>query len=176
MRTNDVPLSSKAIGYANLHDLLDLVLSVLPKEEQERTGGYFTIYRGITSDNTSYEMFGRLVGIVPKEKEDRYRAFSAEKALRLSLHDDHVSSFQSCDETNNKWPGAVRRDKECDIFSFSGLPWKADEALMLAFCVNTGEMTCYEAYEIAKSSENDVYMTLTEKDESLVAGFATKHP
>ncbi|MDO8650236.1 MAG: hypothetical protein Q7K33_02895 [Candidatus Berkelbacteria bacterium] len=169
-------LLSKAIGSANLGQLLGQVLSLLPEEEQERTGGYFTIYHPVTSDHTSYEMFGRLVGLVPKEKEDRYRAFSAEKALRLSLHDDHVSSFQSCDGANNKWPGAVRKEKESDIFSFSGLPWKADEAFVLAYCVKTGELTCYEAYDIAKISENDVYEALMMKDESLTAGFATKHP
>ena len=112
-------------------------------------------------------MFGSLVGTVPKEKEDKYRAFSAEKALRLSLHDDHVSSFQSRNEANDQWPGAVRRDKEEDIFSFSGLPWKADEALVLLFCVKTKEMSCQEAYDIAKISNNDVYAALLEKDESL---------
>lgn len=175
MRT-DVPLSSKAIACVNLHELLGLVLSVLPEEEQERTGGYFTVYRGHTSDNTSYKMFGRLVGTVPKEKEDRYRAFSAEKALRLSLHNDHVSSFQSRDETNNKWPGAVRKDKESDIFSFSGLPWKADEALVLMYCVKAGEMLAHEAYEIAKISDNDVYMTLVRQHDSLQGPCETKHP
>ena len=164
---NHVPLSSKAIDSVSLLRLLDLVLGVLPEQERGRVGGFLTIYRRLCPDHTIYEMLGCLAGSVQPNKVNKYQGFSAEKALRLSQHHDHVSSFQSYSAATDKWPGAVRKNEESDIFSFSGLPWKADEALVLAYCVNTGEMSRQEAYDIAKISDNDVYGALLEKDKSL---------
>ena len=144
------------------------VLPLLPTEEVERTGGYFSFY-SLTDigDGPVYSITGFRVGTVPTEKEDRYRTFSAEKLLRLSMYPRHKSSFESQDPANNQWPGAVR-GKEY-LRSFSGLPWKGDEAISLACAVDGGDLTSIEALDIATTSGNEIYRSLCDQYEELRA-------
>lgn len=142
---------------AHLHDCFRRVLALLPAEVQAtHSGGYYTRYH-MNLSHRYYTMEGVVIGSVYAEKEVKGRTYSAEKPLRLSMCPGHVSSYQSRDEANGKWAGAIRLNDDDDIDSFSGLTWKGDEAMMLLFRVEQGRMTAREAYEIAKISENDLY-------------------
>ena len=69
------------------------------------------------------------IGGVLEEKAEKYCAFAMEKVARLARHPDHRTSYESRDPEENKWGGAVRIGDY--IFSMSGLPELADEAVML---------------------------------------------
>ena len=70
------------------------------------------------------------------EKAQKYWELCQEKATRLVSNPRHVSSWQSQNESEGKYAGAVRvRDL---ILSFSGFPALWDEACMLAVGHNIG--------------------------------------
>jgi len=93
------------------------------------------------------------VGQVPFEKVGKYLCLADEKANRLGIHAGlgHRSSWQSRDGLN-KWGGAVLVGDL--IFSFSGLPELADEAVMLLAARACGLMAHASACGIAHASNN----------------------
>ena len=90
---------------------------------EEKNGGYMCV-----TDAQGQLEAAFLVGKVPLEKAKMYAFFAQEKATRLSLHKDHVTSWQSRNETEKKYGGAIRVNDH--IFSFSGLLELFDEFLM----------------------------------------------
>ena len=78
-------------------------------------------------------------GEIPEEKRQKYFELSQEKATRLfsqvnmHLPDGHTSSFQSRNEENEQYGGAIYVNCHSTVFilSFSGMPELIDEAMML---------------------------------------------
>jgi len=97
---------------------------VLP-EHDKRLGGFFCIANG----KTGLPYLVKVVGNPPEDKREAYFFFAREKARRLAEHPEHMSSWESRNPELDQWGGAVRRGDF--IFSFSGLPELADEALIL---------------------------------------------
>ncbi len=98
---------------------------VLP-EYNRRPGGFFCIADG----KTGLPLLVKVVGSPPEDKGEKYFSFAQEKARRLAKHPEHMSSWESRDPESDQWSGAVRYGGL--IFSFSGLPELADEALILS--------------------------------------------
>ncbi len=87
-------------------------------------------------------------------------AFSQEKARRLAdrTHLGEVSSWQSRNESEDKWGGAVSVDDL--IFSLSGLPELGDEAVSLTAAVlysDASPRVIDIARDIAKKSHNPYF-------------------
>ena len=109
-------------------------MSDLPGREYDRRG-YLTLMNGITGEIIFTVPFGE----IPEDKDEIYFRFSQEKASRLfsqvNLHlpNVHTSSFQSRNEEEEKYGGAIYFDLHSAviILSFSGMPELIDEAMML---------------------------------------------
>lgn len=92
---------------------------------QGRTGAYFCV----AHKETGAPLFVVPVLNVPREKARKYCRLSQEKAQRLSDHPGHLTSKESANPKEDKWPGAIKGDKH--IYSLSGLPGDGDEASMM---------------------------------------------
>jgi hypothetical protein len=90
-------------------------------------------------------------GRIPKDKIWKYWRLATEKSYRLSIHPEHVSSWQSRDG-ETKWGGAIRVEEY--ILSFSGLPELWDEALMLLTARVSSHMKSEIAESVASISSN----------------------
>ncbi len=136
----------------NLKLSLRLVLSELGDDANGREGGYFRLFSSI-----GYRLFEQmccLVGSVEPDKIKKYEELSAEKAIRAHKK-GHVSSWVSRDPGNLKFGGAIHAGG--DLFmSFSGLPEKGDEALMLVVAHRIGVISMRDVSTIVKISHNDV--------------------
>ncbi len=124
----------------------------VPDFPKEKSGGYCVIKSRY--DGRTLLVFQ--VGDVPLDKVEKYFSIANEKADRLITHksEGHWSSWQSRDGVS-KWGGAVLVPDF--IFSFSGLPELADEAVMLL-----AARACYlllpnSACYIASISNNNLF-------------------
>lgn len=131
--------------------------------EKERSGGYFCLVRESMNAKTSTGGLPIILvpcGVFPLEKAEKYLNLCQEKAKRLAILGG-LSSWESRNPEENKWGGAVRfRDL---IFSFSGFPELADEAVMLATAIryyNAPDISM-EAWEIARRSQNPYWDILS---------------
>ena len=99
-------------------------------EYERRAGGYFCLSTVCYSNAPLRVM---MVGDPPADKRAKYFELCIEKANRLIANglgpQQHKLSWQSRNEAYDQWGGAVRWGDY--VFSFSGLPELADEALML---------------------------------------------
>ncbi len=94
------------------------------------------------------------IGIVPPEKDEKYRRLAPEKVYRVHLtHDD--SSWLTRDEKQDRWGGAIRGRKF--IYGFSGFPELWDEAIVLELAVILHDLSVRKAREIAKASGNGYF-------------------
>lgn len=148
-----------------LNRCAERVIALVQKDEPERKGGYFSAFESDESVLNGYCVSGVCVGTSPAAKNLRYQTLSAEKAFRLAARPDDLSSWQSRDPNDDKWGGAVRGDTS--IFSFSGLPELADEAISLYVAIEFEELTPEKAMEIAKISSNEYYFRLAESEPKL---------
>jgi len=129
--------------------------------EHSRGGGYLTVLEILDLESSKTRNETRMVGTVPdQDKAGQYYGFSREKPARLYAEIlrgvvGAVSSWQTRNESEFRYGGAIRAGRF--IFSFSGLPEHADEALMLMLAVHFGFLTHTEAIEITKISENPIY-------------------
>jgi len=127
-----------AIKIATLVSACQTMLVTMLREFGEREdwggrkGGYFCVADGLTGT----PLLIALVGQVPLEKVEKYMEFAQEKARRLSSRIGDVSSWESRNLDHNQYGGAIRVENK--IFSFSGLPELADEALMLSVALMYG--------------------------------------
>lgn len=139
---------------------MNMVLEELRKQGETRSGGYLTLFNA-----TNKQMvFSIPLGEIPKEKEEKYRTLSLEKAIRLSgkLDDGDASSWQSRDPEKQQWGGAVSIG-EGFILSFSGLPELADEALVLLIAMDATEnegLMMPVAEQIARTSDNKLFQVI----------------
>ena len=114
-----------------------------------------------------------LVGLMgdpsPPKKVREYWDFSQEKPRRLSRHPEHVSSFQSRNDAEEQYPGAIRG---YDVLGgFSGLPWKAEEGFVIALFRFGGLISEQMVNKIVQTSDNElagpIYSTMVKETTSL---------
>ncbi len=145
----------------HVESILEDCLGVIGPQDPPRTGGHFRVY----DLNTGDQIVWCSVGEVNGERGAKYARFSREKAVRLqNTHKElgHSSSWQSRDKGQEMWGGAVALKKAGLIFSFSGLPEKADEALCLVVGRTLGLIDKEDARAIAETSTNTYYAMLME--------------
>ena len=139
-------------------NLLVGAIQKLPNWPEGRNKGYCTVISSI--DGRVILSFQ--VGDCPPEKVDKYYTLANEKAQRLRIHASshgHVSSWQSMNEAENKFAGAISIGSV--IFSFSGLPFGlADEAIVLLAAAHCSFIPAEEAIEIARVSSNKFFTDL----------------
>ena len=97
-----------------------------------REGGYFCMADGL---NGGAPLIIVPIGRIRFDKAEKYLRLSREKGVRLASHfiDGHWTSWESRseNETDEKFPGAIRLQGYTDTFSLSGLPSLGDEAVSL---------------------------------------------
>lgn len=93
------------------------------------------------------------IGEVNEEKAKKRFEFSQEKAMRLFRSEHHKTSYQSRNESENKYGGAIATSNL--IFSCSGLPELMDEAIMLISACHSGFLNDYEALDMAQISRGE---------------------
>ncbi len=108
--------------YPKINNLIDTANLLLPKEDR-RTGGYLTIMDGYKGQILTIIA----VGHIPTEKQDKYLTCSVEKAFRLFGNLDHKTSWESHNDANMQYPGAIRGLGA--IYSFSGHQGDVDEGI-----------------------------------------------
>jgi hypothetical protein len=117
--------------------LLEALGNLIPEavdliNDPKRKGGYLCV-----TMPTGTPLCVLIVGEVePEEKAQKYFEFCQEKAKRLAANAGHVSSWQSRDESQNRYGGAIRTGKF--ILSFSGFPEDWDEACMVVAAQQCG--------------------------------------
>jgi hypothetical protein len=126
LHTDELPWIIQGI-IDNLPREFNQVWNSLQKEEKEKyTGGYFCL---TDVDNPECPRFMMYLPTLFPERQSKCFRLSLEKAQRLLEHPTDCSSWQSRNQNDSKWGGAVRWGDFA--FSFSGLPELKDEALML---------------------------------------------
>lgn len=139
---------------------LETWLTLPNNPSPEKQGGYLAVF-----DHRGHLGFVCRIGEVPDDKADKYFALAVEKGRRLISRYDHSSSFESRDPNADQWGGAVRMNNGW-IFSFSGLPELADEALMLIsgvsirWLTHSSDLSRHSAQEVAKLNNNRFYYSL----------------
>jgi hypothetical protein len=135
--------------------ILKEMIDKFPAEMQNRGGGYLTVWCfGDDAPMISEEINLGLCDI--SAKLEAYKFNSLEKAKRLIEMVDrpeHVSSWQSRDFDNKKYGGAIAGYDA--VFSFSGLPEKLDEYLMVVLAWQLGNIDQNRIEEIARISDNE---------------------
>jgi hypothetical protein len=149
------------------------VAGMLPLDKQEEGGqsGYLTCLITDPSKSVNWvegEIKQEKIGTNCGPQELFRRRNSGEKVLRLSWNPMHWLSWESRDEDNKFWGGAVRLTAWL-IVGFSGMPQEADEAAILYLGVRTGLCTLAYANRLAAISNNDYWRQLKEKH-SLLRG------
>jgi hypothetical protein len=146
--------------------LLNVFAGIPEFSEKARTGGYLSVTAKFADEVLLLSRIGTIAhadDANPKyqTKARKYVSCSLEKGRRLIFKAaslGHLSSWQSQDEANDQYAGAVW----CDEFavSFSGLPALADEAFCLVLSVHLGWMEPGRAYNIAQLSNNPYFESL----------------
>jgi len=150
-------------GLLDTQNIVNEVEDVFPRALQligdaTRTGAVLTIV-GV-SEESLFEL-RCMLGTAPADKRAKYWAFSMEKAQRLLAHPNHDSSFESRNEAELQYGGAVRA-QTC-IISLSGLPEKWDEAVTLVLACRTGVMDEKKAGLIAQANQNPHFKELLQE-------------
>ena len=142
----------------HLPDLFDELNEALPAEDR-RGGGWFCI----REERDQAPLVIVRVGGQPLEKSNASMRRCQEKAASLQSRSGDVSSYQSRNESQDQWGGAIRWDQY--ILSFSGLPEKADEVLMIMLAqmeewadAGIKRLSHLQAAEILRASENPYMM------------------
>lgn len=91
--------------------------------ERQRFGGYLTVLDA----NDGKVLLVLACGFVPKDKTEKYYRLSIEKAKRVFVDKQHNTSWDSRDEANSQYPGAIRGVE--GVYSFSGHQSDVDEAI-----------------------------------------------
>lgn len=117
----------------------------------DRYGGYLTIMER----NSGRVLLTVPVGTCAKPKVKAYRDFSIEKADRVFGNPTHISSWETRNESEQKYGGAIVAGDL--ILSFSGFPEHWDETLVLTLAARHGWITRDEAEAITKISDNQIF-------------------
>ena len=95
-------------------------------DSRGRTGGFLCV----AEPNGKILLVCQIGEVVDPADAARYLVFCQEKATRLALNPESISSWQTRNEADNKYGGAVR-GPDGRIFSFSGLSEHLDEVLAM---------------------------------------------
>jgi hypothetical protein len=98
--------------------------AISPLNKENKQGGYFTLL----DKKSGHILVTAQIGKIPDDKYKKYHDFSIEKARRV-FKTNRFTSYATRDEKKNQYGGAISTNDH--IFSFSGLPELADEALMI---------------------------------------------
>lgn len=134
-----------------LETILGCMIKVLNVIEEDRgRWGYFTIRRR----EDGRVLLVAQIGDCPEEKAEKYMRLSLEKGQRLHHFRPHndISSWQSRNLDFGRYGGAICAGPF--IFSFSGLPEHADEAMMIRLASSLGliqPLTCSRLANISKN-------------------------
>ncbi len=115
-------------------------------ETGEYKGGHFCI----ADIETGTPLLTILLGT--RENDTPTKVAVEEKCIRLGMHPEHVSSWQSRDHMTKKRAGSIRAKNY--IFGFAGFPELWDEAVCLSVALEMGEIDTQIAEEIALKSTN----------------------
>lgn len=146
-----------------------IIMPIAQERDPERTGGWFTFWRWDISGGVMMPVIGFPAGLVSPERFQKYSWFAMEKAARLAGLPDHISSFQSRDESDHdrmkhKYGGAIRCWRHGEslrlIFSFSGFSELEDESVCAILAHRCNQLTDYELNAIIKASGNERLITL----------------
>lgn len=140
------------LALVTLQDLLSL-----DNFPSDRNNGYLTVRRKADARILQITQIGECSA----EKAQDYLSFSQEKGLRLSQYKHDVSSWQSREEAQKMYGGAIVAGEY--ILSFSGLPEWGDEALVLFVALFFGWIGMKEALEIAQISKNAFFFDVLAK-------------
>jgi hypothetical protein len=142
-----LPNAEAIVGTANR--ILDRILAHF--DTGERKGGYLCV-----ADQNGRPLLILAFGQVNEEKLPKYLEFCQEKALRLASHPEHISSWQSRNEAESRYGGAVRGKRY--IFSFSGLPEKLDEVMTISLAMRCEDLDTAGADDISCISQNQYFL------------------
>lgn len=121
--------------------------------ELDKKGGHLCI----ADSETGKPLLTAIIGEV--SVKTRSRAFAEEKCHRLSLNQEHLSSWQSRHAPTEHYGGAVRAGEV--LIGFSGLPEHLDEVLVVSVAIELQKISTVEAVEILKLSDNPHIKLLT---------------
>lgn len=143
------------IDIEEIREVLPLMLEKLRavSDFEGKDGGVFCLMEESTG---RYIVEPTIIGQITNGKEDRYRELCQEKAVRLRENKGDMSSWQSRDEKNDKWGGAISDGDH--IWSFSGLTEYQDEALMIMSAHMCGRIMNGAPKNYAKISDNRIIL------------------
>lgn len=146
--------------FANAHRIVtDSIIPGASMRDPQRTGGWFALWRFIPSTmEMATPVLGFAVGEISTERFYKYMHFANEKPWRLAQHSDHISSWQSRDDSDpdpmkRKWGGAIRLPHG-PFLSFSGFSEHEDEMICVLTAKHMGLMGDEEIDQIVAISEN----------------------
>ncbi len=117
--------------------------------DAEKKGGHLCV-----TDGQGNLLFEKVIGEIPDpEKAAKYGRLALEKCQRLANNPLHVSSWQSRNEGEEKYGGAIRVNDSL-FFGFSGLPELLDEAVVLTSAVMSADMTLCNVQLVVRASNN----------------------
>lgn len=132
---------------------------VVKKISSSGNGGYLCVI-----DSTEGKLFpsnpplfiARVGDILLESEAKKYYDDCQERAIRLAHYYQHVSSFQSRDEEEDRSGGAIKAGNL--IISFAGFDEEmADELFVLRIAVASGLINHYRSEDIAKISGNKYF-------------------
>lgn len=135
-------------AYVALNNIMQM-----PDHDPNRKGGYLSL----VSKNSGRVEAVLLVGECDAPHSLRYYRFCLEKADRLYMKKSHKSSFQSRDEREQMYQGAIKCPRQNLILSFSGFNEPEDETISLVSAIGLDSITLAEAMEIAAISDNQFF-------------------
>ena len=148
--------------------LLDLAKGMSDMEGREHDRrGYLTLMEAVNGEIVFTLPFGE----IPEEKREKYYELSQEKATRLfsqvimHLPNGHTTSYESRNEEENKYGGAVYLHgySTSIILSFSGMPELIDEAMMLVLADKLArDIRLNQISKIEACARNPYWKTLRE--------------
>ncbi len=95
-------------------------------ESKRRFGGYLTIL----DKDSGLVLIVIAIGKIPLEKAENYKQLSIENAIRLFNNDKHKTSWESRNEKNSQFAGAIKGQE--GIYSFYGHNNDVNEALAIS--------------------------------------------
>lgn len=102
------------------------VIPIIRENDRERKGGCFVAWRSDLAVRVLACGFGK----ISFERYERYMLFANEKVKRLNGRPGDISSWQSRNQEQMQYGGAIRCDDDL-VLSFSGFPEEVDEAICL---------------------------------------------
>ncbi len=136
----------------------------LPDADQTKRGGYFCVMKEENGQVMFVQQIGDVADAPDTEfgtKATKYCQLAIEKASRV-FKSELFSSWLTRNPDQGLWGGGVRITIEGSglIFSFSGLPELADEAVVLSAAMRRGLLTEVDAATFAECSSNKIFFQM----------------